>query len=389
MHTRGKELPSSSQRIVAHPPSSRQISSSASSSLIQRAKTNPHSLHPNEVVQLQQTIGNRAVMQLFRSTGQSAAVSPTTSRVIQRKVTFDFPLKSTVEDVTKWLGKWQGWGMKNGPLLETFLRTADKTYSKDSQAEFRKDFSTFASTNRQKVGEEAEVGEKAKASSGDWKTSDVKRQLHDFQREFAMALNSLHHKAAKSHLEALFNLMTTAKQLQLAHNVLGMGDLNINTVVTQKGSVLRNLKSLASNLTLGPAPDRRTFDPGQGADFNTKKSGKLTPRSDKYEKVLEIHNKATKSGSQQLSAKQSDRLISLLSEAQQLHKDIVGDEKMLDPSSPFSYDVKTGKWDRIPTDDKRVVEATGNVAETPTAGSWITTAIIVFVVVLVMYQMFS
>jgi hypothetical protein len=102
MYTRGTDKKPPLHRTPPHslPLLARTASPMAIPTLIQRAQTNPRALHPQEVALLQRTIGNRAVIQLFRS----ASPQPS-APVVQREVGFTFPLKASAGKVKEWLGK--------------------------------------------------------------------------------------------------------------------------------------------------------------------------------------------------------------------------------------------------------------------------------------------
>jgi hypothetical protein len=104
-------------------------------------------------------------------------------------------------------------------------------------------------------------------SSSQWKTDKINNQFYYARQKLGEIYNTGHHKLPKSTLEWVFDHMTD-DQWTRAKEAL---DLSIN-------ASLNSLKSLPSNLTLGPSSGARIEDPKQGLDLNHIKDVKLGRR---------------------------------------------------------------------------------------------------------------
>ncbi|MEQ9236440.1 eCIS core domain-containing protein [Coleofasciculus sp. E2-BRE-01] len=162
-----------------------------------------------------------------------------------------------------------------------------------------------------------------------WRTGRADQAIRDANKATTI-FDTGHHKLPKSTLQWVYNLMSKEQKEQMRST--------LSTLDLPSDSGVNALKSLYSNITLGPGSDQRKDDPGQEPDWNynnapeksSEKSGEKklqrtkTPRSLMYDELYQYIRKI--GGPPQINIKKEslnqyefDRILNYLETAEKLH----------------------------------------------------------------------
>ena len=143
----------------------------------------------------------------------------------------------------------------------------------------------------------------------EWATGKVDTALDEASKKSGDSdIDTGHHKASKSGvMEKVFQAMTSTQWSQ-----------TIKALDLESGSGVNALKSLGSNLALGPTSGKRYGEPGRGFDPNITKSGRNTPRSQQYEMLIEFMNKRDSPG-KKFTEQEFGYVLGILEMAEKIH----------------------------------------------------------------------
>ncbi len=154
----------------------------------------------------------------------------------------------------------------------------------------------------------------------EWATGKVDKALDDAAKSTGNPdIDTGHHKASKSAvMEKVYNAMTSPQWSK-----------TVEVLDLEPGSGVNALKSLGSNLALGPASGKRHGDPNRGFDPNVTRSGTLTPRSSRYETLIEFLGDRETPG-EKFSEHEFNFVLGILETAEKIHFQKTGGE-LIDP----------------------------------------------------------
>lgn len=143
----------------------------------------------------------------------------------------------------------------------------------------------------------------------EWATGKVDKEIDDVAKKTGNSdVDTGHHKASKSAvMERIFGAMTT-----------GQWEKMIAVLDLEPGSGVNALKSLGSNLTLGPNSGKREDEGGRNFDPNKTGSGALTPRSGQYEDLIDFMN-ARESPGEKFSRSEFEEVLRIIEFAEKIH----------------------------------------------------------------------
>lgn len=131
------------------------------------------------------------------------------------------------------------------------------------------------------------------AKKKDWKLGSTSTELSNVKQLHPgdPLVDTLHHIIPKSRFQPFLAVLTPGQQQQittrlapLAPNAFGAPDLD------------KALKNMPANFRIGPRPEGRTSDPGNGLDPNKDAAGNTTPRSAELENAFNYMEAAIAAG---------------------------------------------------------------------------------------------
>jgi hypothetical protein len=172
----------------------------------------------------------------------------------------------------------------------------------------------------------------------EWATGKVDKALDDASKKKGIPdIDTGHHKASKSAvMERVYQAMTAA-QWSTMTKVLDL----------ESGSGVNALKSLGSNLALGPRSGKRDGEAGRAFDPNKTRSGTLTPRSEKYQDLITFMEQR-KTPDEKFTEDEFKTVLQIIEMAEKIHFQKTGGELIDDDTSMWEKgDFSEGKnWRR-------------------------------------------
>ncbi|MFE7037911.1 hypothetical protein P6B95_18045 [Streptomyces atratus] len=137
------------------------------------------------------------------------------------------------------------------------------------------------------------VGVVQRAKKKDWKLGSTSNELAAVKTAHSSdpLVDTLHHIIPKSLFQPFLAVLTPAQEQQVSTTLAPLAPKAFGTSDVDKA-----LKNMPANFRVGPRPEDRTDDPGDGLDLNKDAKGNTTPRSAELENAFNYMTAAINAG---------------------------------------------------------------------------------------------
>ncbi|MFJ1543549.1 hypothetical protein [Streptomyces sp. NPDC088246] len=137
------------------------------------------------------------------------------------------------------------------------------------------------------------VGVVQRAKKKDWKLGSTSNELAAVKTAHSSGplVDTLHHIIPKSLFQPFLAVLTPAQEQQISTTLAPLAPKAFGAPDVDKA-----LKNMPANFRVGPRPEDRTDDPGDGLDLNKDAKGDTTPRSAELENAFNYMTAAINAG---------------------------------------------------------------------------------------------